>query len=471
MTVDRKSVDKFENPYSTQVTASECYPAARFNTVVEDQTTQTQSFEATQLCASASVPTVKARIVNVIDGSIFELSDTRSELAIGRHPHCDIVISDVNVSARHLSIRRDDYSFCLTDNSSNGTFISGSRVNRGETRRLKPGDEISLVQNSYKPAENAKFVFMFSEASVATVAHTISSTYDLGKVLGKGNFSEVLLAICKQTGERVAVKVVDTLKTEQFSRKSKSVAIDLESESRLLASLSHRNIVRFYGCFKDPNKLYIVTELMDGGDLLNRLLDKGAFNEDTGRSLFRQICQGVQYLHDRNIVHRDIKPENILLNREGTVPKISDFGLARFSGQQNANPSNMKTYCGTPHYFAPEMFKLQRHEVQGYGPEVDCWSLGVILYVLLSARPPFSDDDLAAQVEEGSYDFDCPEFSAVSEEAKDLIKSCMSVDPEKRLKIDQILTHRWFDEQKKRKPVENGDSQRDVFSQGKRSRN
>ena len=143
------------------------------------------------------------------------------------------------------------------------------------------------------------------------------------------------------------------------------------------------------------------------------------------------------------------KPENILLDREGQQPKLSDFGLARVMGSQiegtiSSNQQNMKTYCGTPHYFAPEMFKLQRQEVKGYGPEVDCWSLGVILYVLLSARPPFSDEDLAVQVEGGVYDFDCAEFSRVSESAKDLIRGCMQVDPEKRFTIGQILDHIWL---------------------------
>jgi serine/threonine protein kinase len=159
-------------------------------------------------------------------------------------------------------------------------------------------------------------------------------------------------------------------------------------------------------------------------------------------SLFTyQILRALKYIHSANIIHRDLKPENILLDRTRTVPRISDFGLARESA---AAASEMRTYCGTPHYFAPEMFKLQRHEVAGYGPEVDLWSLGVILYVLLSARPPFADEDLASQVEGGRYDFECEEFAGISQEAKDLIVKLLERQADMRLTAEEAYNHPWI---------------------------
>ena len=311
--MSRRSFESSDNHHtSTQVTSAEAFPPpARYLSsltgISDDQTSQTQAYESTQLCATSSLPSVRARLVSLTDGSIYELSESAPDLFIGRHPSCRVVLQDVNVSGKHLHIYNDGYSFVLGDSSSNGTYVCGSRVNRGESRRLKSGDEISLVQNSFKPSEQAKYVYMFSEC--CEPSSSISGRYDLGRVIGKGNFSEVLVGIDRLTGQRVAIKAVDTLKTEQFSKKSKSVAIDLESESRLLSSLCHKNILKFLGCFRDQikNKLYIVTELMDGGDLLNRLLDKGAYPEHQARKLFKEICQGVQYLHSKKIVHRDCK--------------------------------------------------------------------------------------------------------------------------------------------------------------------
>ena len=428
---------------------------------------RTQALSPTQMVPTASAESSKARLVNIIDGNIMDFSPTLSEIIIGRHPSCQIILQDVMVSGKHVRIFRDSYSYCVVDTSANGTFVCGSRLNKGETRRLKSGDEISVVQNSFKPCENAKYVYVFSESPCAVITSDspIHLRYDLGRSIGKGNFSEVVSGISRQSGDRVAIKIIDTVKTQQFSKKSKSATIDIQSESRLLGSFSHPNILRFIGLFSEAtsSRIFLVTELMEGGDLLNHLLEFRAFTETAARHMFTQICDGLQYLHNRGIIHRDLKPENILLDRTRKIPKISDFGLAREAAPDVTK--NMRTYCGTPHYFAPEMFKLQRHEIDGYGAEVDIWSLGVILYVLLSARPPFSDEDLASQVEGGLYDFDCSEFDNVSEDAKALIAGCMQVDPSKRFNVSSVISHPWLmkDDLNNEKPRNSGGSKRKVL--------
>jgi len=154
--------------------------------------------------------------VNLIDGTIIDFEGICPELTIGRHPSNNIVISDSIISSKHLRIFKDESSFCALDTSANGTFVCGSRLTRNEMRRLKSGDEISLVQNSYKPTENAKHIYIFSETPSVPVTKEspITVRYDLGRSIGKGNFSEVKLGLCRLTGERVAVKIIDTQKTQ-----------------------------------------------------------------------------------------------------------------------------------------------------------------------------------------------------------------------------------------------------------------
>jgi serine/threonine-protein kinase Chk2 len=384
---------------------------------------------------------VLARIIDLQTGQVVEFLSDMMEITLGRSPQSTIVIRDPNVSSKHLRIFRDDHSFALVDSSVNGTFVNGIPLTKLDMRRLQSGDEFSLVLNSYRPADKARHMYMFVEPPVGGDPSSVLTHYHLGRCIGKGNFSEVHIGVNRSTGERVAVKVVDTLKTEQFSKKSRSVALNIDSEMEVLRTLNHPNIIKFYGMYRSPANVHLVLEYADGGDLLNRILEKGCYNEEDGRVVFSQICAGVAYLHSRDICHRDLKPDNVLLTANGTA-KISDFGLARHASSQSEN--NFRTYCGTPHYFAPEMFKLQKQQVDGYGKAVDVWSLGVILYIIVSGKPPFDDENLGEQVVNGTFEFDGPEFECVSDDAKDLISRLMTVDPKLRLTCDEALRHVWL---------------------------
>merc|ERR1719443_933073 len=188
-------------------------------------------------------------------------------------------------------------------------------------------------------------------------------------------------------------------------------------------------------------------ELLEGGDLLQYILEHGAFSEGAARVLFAELAAGVKYLHERNIVHRDLKPENILLTSKDDPAslhlKIADFGLAR----KNMKSRDCRTFCGTPHYFAPEVINTFRDKetfAAGYGKQADMWSLGVILYIMLSGIPPFEEDGLYEQILEGKYEFDVREWTTVSPEAKELVRRLMTVNPKDRLTIEDCLNHRWF---------------------------
>lgn len=463
--MNRQSITPFTQVVDGPHGLSSSVPPVQLPTILQDDVfsgatqgiSQTQVMETTQNIPhhplevsifvtplyTPQVNGIQARIVDLQSGSKLEIRSETGEIILGRSPQSTIPIRDPNVSSRHLRIFRDDFSFAIVDSSVNGTFINGVPLVKNEPRRLQSGDEFSLVQNSYKSSDKARHVFMFVEPTPQEPVQqppSVLTFYHLGRCIGKGNFSEVHIGVHRETGDRVAVKIVDTLKTEQFSKKSRSVTLNIDSEMQVLRSLDHPNIIKFYGMYRSPSNVHLIIEYADGGDLLNRILEKGCYDEKDGRTVFGQICAGVAYLHSRDICHRDLKPDNVLLTADGTA-KISDFGLARHASQSE---NNFRTYCGTPHYFAPEMFKLQKQQVDGYGKAVDVWSLGVILYIIVSGKPPFDDENLGEQVVNGIFEFDGPEFESVSDSAKDLISRLMTVDPKLRLTADEALKHPWL---------------------------
>ena len=195
--------------------------------------------------------------------------------------------------------------------------------------------------------------------------------------------------------------------------------------------------------FQSDDRIYLVMELVKGGDLFDRVVARGKFTEANARKLMTGILKAVSYLHSRSIVHRDLKPENILLVHADcdTEAKITDFGLAK-----RTTSEGLKTFCGTPQYFAPEVLK-RRNTKMGtgrYGREADMWSIGVILYILLSGTPPFNEDTLFQQIQAAKYSFEGEEWEGVSDSAKDLVSRLLTSSPTARLKVDQALHHPWL---------------------------
>ncbi|XP_026165242.1 serine/threonine-protein kinase MARK1 isoform X3 [Mastacembelus armatus] len=203
--------------------------------------------------------------------------------------------------------------------------------------------------------------------------------YRLLKTIGKGNFAKVKLARHVLTGREVAVKIIDKTQLNPTSLQK------LFREVRIMKILNHPNIVKLFEVIETEKTLYLVMEYASGGEVFDYLVAHGRMKEKEARSKFRQIVSAVQYCHQRRIVHRDLKAENLLLDADMNI-KIADFG---FSNEFTLG-SKLDTFCGSPPYAAPELFQGKKYD----GPEVDVWSLGVILYTLVSGSLPFDGQNL-----------------------------------------------------------------------------
>jgi len=268
----------------------------------------------------------------------------------------------------------------------------------------------------------------------------VAAVYTLGDELGRGRFSVVQAATHKQEGSRYAVKVV-----ENSSLDDEENLEALETEIKILRQLSHPHIVQLKEVVHTAENTYIVMELLSGGELFNRIVDKGCYPEKEAAELFAQICISLDYLHSRDIVHRDVKPENILfVSSESSDMKLIDFGYAGLWREDK----QLTGLCGTPDYVAPEVLTWYDDDDNGtpYGKGSDLWSLGVLLYVILSGCSPFSADEeelLLKQVAEAKYDFFENEWKNISDGAKDVIRRLLVADPASRMTMPQLLEHDW----------------------------
>uniref|UniRef100_A0A0P4VME9 Calcium/calmodulin-dependent protein kinase type 1 n=1 Tax=Rhodnius neglectus TaxID=72488 RepID=A0A0P4VME9_9HEMI len=264
-------------------------------------------------------------------------------------------------------------------------------------------------------------------------SQTLEDKYNLKELLGTGAFSEVRLAERKdKPGEMYAVKMIDkkALKGKEDS---------LENEIKVLRRLTHPNIVQLLETFEDKQKVYLIMELVTGGELFDRIVEKGSYTEKDASDLIRQVLEAVNYMHEQGVVHRDLKPENLLYYSpdEDSKIMISDFGLSKME-----DSGIMATACGTPGYVAPEVLAQKP-----YGKAVDVWSIGVISYILLCGYPPFYDENdanLFAQILKGEFEFDSPYWDDISDYAKDFIRQLMCVDVSKRFSCRQALQHPWI---------------------------
>jgi len=271
----------------------------------------------------------------------------------------------------------------------------------------------------------------------------ITDVYDIKDEIGKGAFSVVKMAINKKTGEKVAVKIIDK-KAANSDQDEKR----LKTEVEILKRVNHPNIVCLKDMFETKENLYLVMELVTGGELFDKIVEKGQYSEKDASVIVMKMLNSIEYLHGINIAHRDLKPENLLLKAvNDTDVMLSDFGLSKIIGVQ----SMMETACGTPYYVAPEVLSAS-----GYDKEVDLWSVGVITYLLLCGFPPFYGESLPEvfeQIMKAEFDFPEPYWNDVSNEAKDLISKLLVVDPKKRLSSTQALQHPWIQKGGPDKPL------------------
>ncbi|RWS13648.1 ribosomal protein S6 kinase-like protein [Dinothrombium tinctorium] len=266
-------------------------------------------------------------------------------------------------------------------------------------------------------------------------------------LLGDGSFSVCRKCVHKRTGVEYAVKIV-------------SRRIDTSREVHLLRQCQgHPNIVKLHEVYQDEIHTYIVLELLKGGELLDRIRKKDRFTEEEAGQIFRGLVSAVNFMHSKGIVHRDLKPENLLFvsNSPDSDVKVVDFGFARYKPSED---QVMKTPCFTLNYAAPEVLKQALNSTvspntsisdsNGYNESCDLWSLGVILYTMLSGKAPFQSYSREAsaaiimqRIKEGEFSFSSPQWNLVSHAAKDVIRGLLTVDPRKRLTMNELLRHRW----------------------------
>ncbi|KAI3873012.1 hypothetical protein MKX03_024709 [Papaver bracteatum] len=276
----------------------------------------------------------------------------------------------------------------------------------------------------------------------------ISDKYVLGRELGRGEFGVTYLCTDRETKEALACKSI--------SKKKLRTAIDVEDVRREVSIMSslpdHMNIVRLKATYEDNEAVHLVMELCEGGELFDRIVARGHYSERAAANVARTVAEVVKMCHEHGVMHRDLKPENFLFanKRENAALKAIDFGLSVFfrPGER------FSEIVGSPYYMAPEVLR------RNYGPEVDIWSAGVILYILLCGVPPFwaeTEQGVAHAILRGVIDFKRDPWPKVSDSAKSLVKQMLEPDPRKRLTAQQVLEHSWLQNAKKASNVPLGD--------------
>ncbi|RYP89550.1 hypothetical protein DL770_004323 [Monosporascus sp. CRB-9-2] len=259
--------------------------------------------------------------------------------------------------------------------------------------------------------------------------------YKVGKTLGAGSYSVVKECVHIDTGRYYAAKVINK---RLMAGREHMVRNEIAVLKKV--SMGHQNILTLVDYFETMNNLYLVTDLALGGELFDRICRKGSYYESDAADLIRATLSAVAYLHDHGIVHRDLKPENLLFRtpEDNADLLIADFGLSRIMDEEQFHV--LTTTCGTPGYMAPEIFKKT-----GHGKPVDIWAMGVITYFLLCGYTPFDRDSDLEEMQailNADYSFQPADYwRGVSDHAKDFIRRCLTVNPNRRMTAHEALSH------------------------------
>jgi len=256
--------------------------------------------------------------------------------------------------------------------------------------------------------------------------------YEIGRTLGEGTFGKVKFAVNTETNERVAIKILDKEKIQK-----QNMGEQIKKEIAVMKMVKQRHVVNLLEVLASRTKIFIVLELVTGGELFDKIVTAGRFDEPTARKYFRQLISGVDYCHHQGVCHRDLKPENLLLDEQALL-KISDFGLSALYGSDHS-ATLLHTTCGTPNYVAPEVLADKGYD----GFQADVWSCGVILYVLLAGFLPFDEPSMSALFRKIiKAEFSYPSWFSPS--VKDILNKILVPTPEKRYTMEQIKKSEWF---------------------------
>jgi calcium-dependent protein kinase len=304
----------------------------------------------------------------------------------------------------------------------------------------KPDQHLTHTLNNKHPEQHVSPYARPVSLQISTAPADISHYFVFDKVIGKGHFGIVRSGYLRQDKSiEVAIK----------SLHKKNVGYDvlkLRREIEILKYADHPNIIKFYDCYEDQEYLHIVTELCSGGELFTKIISKGCFLEDEAKKLVYKMFKVINYLHCKGIIHRDIKPENFLFEdkEEDAEFKLIDFGLSNMVSD-GSDQIKERRIIGSPLYIAPEALKGE------YGFECDVWSLGVILFALLSGKVPFpgrTANEIFDLIKKCEYRLTGPIWDNISESAKDLISRILIKDPHERITTLQVLNHPWLTEAK-----------------------
>jgi len=248
-------------------------------------------------------------------------------------------------------------------------------------------------------------------------------------------FQLFIMLLKKKDGKEFAIKCIKKEMVEGEDIKL------LRREVQIMKKLDHPNILKLFEVYEDEKQFFLVMELVKGKELFDKIVERGMYSERDASNIIYQVVSAVEYLHECGIAHRDLKPENLLSagEEENEVVKIADFGFSKsFAGD---DAEKLMTSCGSPGYVAPEILTAE-----SYDKSVDMWSVGVIIYILLSGYPPFYADSAPAlfkKIMDVKYDFDDSVWDDISDSAKDLIRNLLVKEPSKRFSAKQCLDHPW----------------------------
>ena len=270
------------------------------------------------------------------------------------------------------------------------------------------------------------------------------------KKIGEGAFGKVVEVQHKVTKVFRAMKIINKNKMSLGNEEEDA----LINEINIVKSLDHPNIMKVYEFFQKDDYLYIISELLSGGELLQKINENNQLSEDVSAFIMKQIFSAVDFCHQKGITHRDLKPENILIeskeeaNKEFFTIKIIDFGT---SGQLKKGEL-LNENVGTPLYIAPEIINNKK-----YNEKCDLWSCGVIMYMILSGQPPFkgeNEEEIYQAIKNGKFNFDDEKWDEISNEAKDLIKNLLMKDINKRYSAKEALNHPWIINHRRNKIID-----------------
>jgi len=347
------------------------------------------------------------------------------------------VLKSINVEKQYIQNHNNNNNKSIIPSSSLSTTTSSSSSSSTTTSSNSNGSiaiPYSTTKESLKGINNNHN--NYQQNTVTQVKTGFFITYDLKEEIGVGSTSKCYRCIRKSDKKEFACKLIDK---RQVEMKFSGLLEQFFVEIKVLKALKHPNIIHIEDSFETPDRIYMVMEMMKGGELFDYVVEKGTLSEEEASVLVRKITSAVSHMHDIGIIHRDLKPENLLLTTKGdhAEVKLIDFGLAKEMNEQVA-----RSFLGTRGYLAPEM--LQRNS---YDKAIDIWALGIIVFVLLCGCLPFDDDSSRITSESAArekFTLRFPPWATnLSSSAQDLLHKLLDVNPKTRITAEQALSHPW----------------------------